>query len=554
MDKFALWRRSATGALAVFFLQAIQPAAAVDGQPNVLPFSDAAASRFLEQAGFGPNAASIQLVRELGYSAYINQQFTLPATGYPGYVYLNNDSSVGCPSTAASTCYRDNYTPFLMEVQFFKNAVYAPDQLRQRVGFALSEILVASGVTVNQAYAQANYQNMLLNDAFGNFRQIMTDITLSPVMGDYLDMVRNQKATSATGTQPNENYARELMQLFSIGLYELNPDGTLVLDVDGNPIETYTQEQIKEFARVFTGWAYPPMPTATSSGFYNANYYTGNMVLFNSYHDTGAKTLLNGTVLPAGQDGNADLTQALDNVFNHPNVGPFIGKLLIQHLVTSNPSPQYVARVTAAFNDNGAGVRGDMKAVIRAILLDKEARSASKFGSPFGHMREPALLLPLITRAMGGTTYTDGVYLRNQSSNMSQPVYQEPTVFGFYPPNYPLPDSLLAGPEYALYTQNNALLRANTILRLLQGSISADTSIVGSTGTLLDLAPWTAISSDATALITKIDTTFFHGMMSSELQGVLSTTLAGIPTTDTTNRARAALYLALISADYQQER
>jgi uncharacterized protein (DUF1800 family) len=557
MKKVALWRSSVTAALAVFCMQAAVPAVAADGQPNLvpnpLPASDNAAARFLQQASFGPTEESIKAVRKMGYPAWIDSQFQRPTTGYPGYRYVNNDSSLGCPSGSSANCYRDNYSPFLMEVQFFNNAVNAHDQLRQRVGFALSEIMVASGLAINQVYAQANYQNMLLNDSFGNFRQLMEDITLSPAMGAYLNMVRNQKENSS-GVTPNENYARELLQLFTIGLNQLNPDGTTVFDANGVPVPTYDQDAIEDLARVFTGWAYPPMPSATSSSFNNPPYFTGVMPLFSSYHDTGSKTLLNGYVIPAGQDGATDLKDALDNIFNHPNVGPFICKKLIQHLVTSNPSPQYVARVVAAFNDNGDGVRGDMKAVIRAILLDKEARGPSKFGSPFGHMREPALLLPMIVRGIGGGTYSDGVYLRNQASAMSQPVFEEPTVFSFYQSDFPLPNSMLVGPEYQLYTQNNALTRANTILRLLQGAISADTSVSGSTGTYLDLTDWIAVAADSTTLINKIDTSYFDGMMSSQLRTIISNALVAIPTTDPTSRARAALYIALISADFQQER
>lgn len=257
--------------------------------------------------------------------------------------------------------------------------LFAPDQLRQRVAFALSQIFVIGGSKVGDPTAYTNYLQLLNNEAFTNYRQIMNDVTLSPAMGHWLDMVNNGKPNVSKGDHADENYAREFMQLFTIGTSQLNPDGSYQLDSNGNQIPTYTQNTVEAFALAYTGWTYPLMPGATQQT-YNPAYWNGPMVPVDSNHDTESKQLLvypgvaGGGLLSAGQTAEQDLNGALDNVFNHPNVGPFVSRELIQHLVTGNPSPGYIQRVASVFNDNGSGVRGDMKSVITAILIDPEAR------------------------------------------------------------------------------------------------------------------------------------------------------------------------------------
>lgn len=515
--------------------------------------SQADATRFLEQSSFGPTPAAVAQVQGLGIPAYLDQQFATPATGFSGYSYMDPNEAVGCPSTASTTCARDNYSLFLLQMQFFRNALNGTDQLRQRVAFALSQIMVVSGVEIFQPYGMADYQNMLLNDAFGNYRQLLADVTLSPVMGHYLDMANNDKPNPTTGINPNENYGREINQLFSIGLVKLNADGTPQLDNNGNSIPTYDQNTVEGFSSVFTGWAYPPRPGGTAKFPARINY-DGQMAAFASHHDTGTKALLNGTVLPAGQDQATDLNQALDNIFNHPNVGPFIGRQLIQQLVTSNPSPAYVSRITAVFNNNGQGVRGDLKAVVRAILLDPEARGDVKTDSSYGKLREPVLLLAGLLRGIGGATQSDGEYLRNVSSAMSQNVYDAGSVFNYYPPSYPLRGSTtLSGPPFGIYDPATALTRANVINKLLTSSVAPDSTVTGATGTSLDLKAWQAAAANIPTLVAQINQLFFHGAMSATLQSALTTTLNAIPATDTTDRAAAALYLALASSEYQVE-
>jgi hypothetical protein len=338
--------------------------------PARVPAAEAA--RFLEQASFGPDAASIARVQQLGLEGWLEDQFRTPITPY------QRPAAIGL-----------GLTP--LQSRFFSNAVHAPDQLRQRVAFALGQIWVVSGTEANRPEKLVPYLDILQRHAFGSFFALMRDITLNPAMGEYLDMVNNDKADPARGIRPNENYAREILQLFTIGTQPLRLDGT------PQPGATYDQSTITEFARVFTGWTYPRQP-GRAPGPRNPARYIGEMEAWAPNHDAGPKTLLNGRVLPAGQTPEQDLLDALDNIFWHPNVAPFVSKNLIQHLVQSDPSPAYVERVARIFEDNGAGERGDLRAVVRAILLDPEARREAPNS---GHLREPALLAAAILRASG---------------------------------------------------------------------------------------------------------------------------------------------------------
>ncbi|NJR71947.1 MAG: DUF1800 domain-containing protein [Gammaproteobacteria bacterium] len=245
--------------------------------------------------------------------------------------------------------------------------------MRQRVAFALSQILVTSGADSSlMPYGMARYQQLMLDYAFGNYKDLLYAVTLSPVMGDYLNMANSNKPDPARGISANENYAREIMQLFSIGLYDLNLDGTLKKDASGNPIPSYSQTTVENLARVFTGWTYASA-NGTPAVRNNPSYYEQPMQAVASNHDTGSKTLIRGFIIPASQSAALDLSMALDHLIAHPNVAPFISKQLIQRLVTSDPHPAYVARVAAVFNNNGQGIKGDLKAVVRAILLDERS-------------------------------------------------------------------------------------------------------------------------------------------------------------------------------------
>jgi hypothetical protein len=517
--------------------------------------SSADATRFLEQSSFGPTDTELARVRGMGIAAYLGDQFSKQATGYPGYSYASPDMSVGCPDGSPSTCGRDKYTIFQVQRQFFQNTLTGSDQLRQRVALALSQILVVSGLRVKQPYAMAAYQQLLLDDAFGNYRSLLDDVTLSPAMGYYLDMVNNNKAGSGTGA--NENYARELMQLFSIGVTLLNSDGTPQLDNSGQPIPSYTQDTVENFAKVFTGWTFPPMPGANAQ-WTDPIYFQGQMAPIEAHHDTTAKVLLGGTAVPAGGTAESDLKIALDNIFNHPNVGPFIGKQLIQHLVTSNPSPAYVQRVAAVFANDGHGVRGNLQAVVQQILLDPEARGDSKVDSAYGKLREPALFIPGLLRTIGGTS--DGVYPLAAGASLEQGIFNAPSVFNFYPPGYTLIGTgtngvELSGPPFAIYDANSSMNRVNVLNTLLSATngIPADSSVAGATGTRLDLSAWQAAAADAAGLADKINQSFFHGAMPSDMQALLVQDVNAIPSSDPLGRARMALYLALGSDQYQVE-
>ena len=561
---------AAAVAMALSIMSSLQPSAAQGTAPAgsatttgtaTATLTEHEAGQFLDHSSFGPTAASIAALRRLGLARYLQDQFDIPATGYHGYAYFPADHTLGCPTGAAPTCSRDNYSIFPLQMQFFRNALTGPDQLRQRVAFALSQIFVVSGTEIIQPYGMAAYQNLLLDDAFVNFKQLLKDVTLSPVMGDYLNMVNNNWKRNSKENDPNENYGREVLQLFSIGLVELNEDGTPKLTNatdEGSTIPTYSQKQVEGFSAVFTGWTYAPRPGETGK-WTNPKNYEGMMSAFDAHHDNaGGETLLNGVVLPANGDQSKDLDQAIENIFNHPNVGPFIGKQLIQQLVTSNPSPSYVKAVAGKFNDNGHGVRGDMRAVIAEILTNPEARLKDERGSSSGKLREPALFIAGMLRGIGGATQSDGEYLRTQSGSMSEPIFDANTVFNYYQPSYPLPlpDSTLVGPPFGIYDAASSFVRYNFVNRLLAGPVAPDGSVtfVTPTGTSLDLSAWELVAADSASLIDAIDRRFFPNPMSKSLGAALGIVLGQIPETDRAGRVRAALYLALTSPEYQVER
>lgn len=512
--------------------------------------------RFLEQSTFGPTPALIQHVQQVGFSAYLIEQFGAPVSGYPQLAPpASTNVTTQCGATTDpgyQACVRDTFTMYPNQVAFFKNALnqnITSDQLRQRVAFALSQILVTSGLDVNLAYAMREYQQLLANDAFTNYRQILYDVTLSPMMGHYLNMANNNKPAGAN--TPNENYAREVLQLFSIGLYQLNPDGTPKLDLNGQPIPTYDQEVIEGFAYTFTGWTYPVAPGAMSRN-NNPAYYLGQMYVVPVNHAATAKELLGGYIIPASQTATTEsatreLNQAIDNIFNHPNVGPFIARQLIQHLVTSNPSPAYVGRVAAAFNNNGQGVRGDMKAVVRAILLDPEARGEVKTDPNYGHLREPVLYVTSVLRALNAASDGD---LNPQTNPMGQNLFYAPSVFNYYSPNYKLPGKEeVYAPEFGIQTTAAAITRANFINTVTYSRIGTATG-----GTTIDLSALQAVANDPPRLVAALDALLMHNSMSPAMRGVITAAVTGIPAANTLQRAQAALYLVATSSQYQVER
>ncbi len=505
--------------------------------------TQADAVRFLEQSTFGPTPELVAHVQSVGFEAFLEEQFNAPASSYPTLPLYPTTAPADCPS--GSTCRRDNYSMYPLQNRFFTNALYGPDQLRQRVAFALHQMLVVSGVDITQPSWMAPYLQTLDRNVFGNYRQLLFEITLNPAMGNYLDMANNTKAN------PNENYAREVLQLFSIGTIKLNQNGTPQLDPTGQNIPSYNQTTVNNFARVFTGWRFA---TAPAPGTPN---YIDPLVANESQHDIGVKTLLNGISLPAGQTTLKDLNDALDNIFNDPNVAPFICKQLIQHLVTSNPSAAYVQRIAGVFNDNGLGVRGDLRAVSKAILLDPEARGDSKSDTQYGHLRHPAQLITNLLRAFNarsadGSTTSDG-YLNPQSVNMGMDIFRPPSVFSYYSPGYVVPRTAgVRGPEFGIFSTSTALRRANFVNTLVFSNIAVGTN--SPSGTSLDFSAIQPLASNPAQLADALNNLMMHGSMSDNMRNSIISAVSAVSSSNPLKRARTAVYLVATSSQYQVER
>lgn len=499
---------------------------------NTTPqISAAVAARFLEQTTFGPTPALITQVQASGLQNFLTSQLNTPVTPYP-------QPAVGELGITA------------VQQRFFQLALGAQDQLRQRVAFALSQIFVVGGSKIGDPNGETQWMQLLENDSFTNYRQIMGDVTTSPAMGDWLDMVNNGKPQTGED-HANENFARENMQLFTIGTAMLNPDGSTQVDGNGNPIPTYTQAQVQEFALAFTGWTYPLTPGATQRT-YNPTYWIGPMVAVDSNHDQTAKQLLtypgvaSGGLLPAGQTSVEDLNGALDNIFNHPNVGPFVCRQLIQHLVTSNPSPQYIQRVAAVFNNNGQNVRGDMKAVITAILMDPEARRGddpSTAVATDGHLQEPILYMAGVLRGLGANTGASS--LAYQGGTMGQDALNSPSVFNFYSPDYVIPQTKMYGPEFQILTTSTALYRVNWTYDLVFGQINADTTV--------DFTSWVAQVSNPSGLVDSLNALLLHGTMSADMKTSILTAIQAVEpgSKQQLQEAQTAIYLVTTSSQYQ---
>jgi uncharacterized protein (DUF1800 family) len=546
--------------------------------------------RFLEQASWGPTNSEVARVSAMGFMAYLTEQFNAPVTNppkgsnYPDLPFPVDDQGTACPSTSPDpnynqvVCNRDQFSLYPLQRTYFSNALYGSDQLRQRVAFALHQILVVSGLSpLNRPSWMTMYLQALDRGAFGNYRTLLGEITLNPSMGEYLDM------RLSTRTNPNENWAREVLQLFTIGVNQLNIDGTVQVDSQGEPIASYSQTTVNEFTRVFTGWNLAPAIAPGTSNWRDPMVPRGG-----TSHDFNSKTLLSGTVTTACSStsgapniacAQADLTVALDNLFNHPNVGPFIGKQLIQHLVTSNPSSAYVARVARVFNNDCnslypqgcTGVRGDMKAVVRAILLDPEARGEVKTDPNYGKLREPAQYINNVLRALNvksfdKTSTSDGVLGRNSSRNftgtLDQPIFEPVTVFSYYQPGYEVPGTKILGPAFGILSTSTTLRRANNINTLIYTGVASNTTPTQSPdrprGTSLDLSNLEGMSATPATMLDYLDNLLLHGTMSTEMRSSITTAINAVNDADTTVRARKraqmAAYLVTTSSQYDIQR
>jgi uncharacterized protein (DUF1800 family) len=411
------------------------------------------------------------------------------------------------------------------------------------------------GVLVGGPWALADYYDMLARHAFGNFRDLLEEVTLHPAMGVYLSMRGNRRPDPERNIRPDENYARELMQLFSIGLVELEPDGQVRTDSAGQPIPTYDQAVVEGFAHVFTGWNFAGGPTFELARPTIANQ-TRRMQLYPAFHDTGPKRLLNDVVLPAGQSGEQDLAAALDNIFMHPNVGPFIGRQLIQRLVTSNPSPAYVRRVAETFNDNGAGVRGDLGAVVRAILLDPEARSGTPDDTA-GKLKEPLLRVTQLWRAYDGRSASGRFPMEFSFILFGQGPLQAPSVFNFFSPDYAPPGEIatrgLRAPEMQIATefQNTFITNVLAAYTFVQNSANPD---LGPDDVAIDITEELALAGDPEALIDLVAARLLAGEISPVLRAEIAGMLARIPPGEAAARVAETLYFVVTSPEYAYQR
>ncbi len=449
----------------------------------------------------------------MGINAYLQQQFTLPET----QIYVPTNNVMG--DLQAWVLY--NYTS-------------APDQLRQRVAYSLGQIIVTSSAKLIYADEITPWMKILSKNAFGNYRTLLREVSVSPSMGKYLDLANSQKPGLSGGA--NENYARELMQLFTIGLWRLNQDGSLILDpVTQQPMPTYNQSTVAQVALALTGWTYATAAGKTP-GMSNWEYFGAPMEMRPASHDTNQKNIL-GVILPSGQSVDKDLDSVLDILFNHPNTAPFIATRLIRSLVTSNPSPAYITRIANVFDNNGSGVRGDLKAVVTAILLDPEARNDSVVVNG-GRLKEPILQISNLLRALnGGYLPTEQVtYLYD---SFAQVPLGPASVFSWFSPLYHVPKSPLFGPEFQIYTPSEATLRGNIFYWILTQGAGSVTK---------DLTPFQQYGNDMPGLVEAVNQVLLYGRMDSAMKQIIIN--AAAPGYDATTRINTVIYLTALSGQY----
>jgi uncharacterized protein (DUF1800 family) len=527
--------------------------------------TEAEAIRFLRQASWGPNRLSVLMVQRLGIDAWLTQQFRTRGRPYPNLRFYPESQ----PQNCNATCQRDNYTYYQLQKFFFNNAIMGQDQLRQRAAFALSQIFVTSQGNVPLPAWMRSYQQLLYDNAFGNYRTLLEKITLHPTMGRYLDMLNNRcqlrtpndpnVCRNGTTSQPNENFAREILQLFSIGTFMLNQDGTYQVDAQSQPIPTYDQSRLEEFARVFTGWVLAPGLRGVG-GSTIPNYKDPMVVRLDSqgremYHDRGAKTLLNGLVIPAGTAAEQEIDMAMDNIASHTNVAPFITKHLIRHLVTSNPTPAYVQRVAQVFTTN-MNAPNQFELVVRAILMDVEARTPadSAVDADYGKLNEPALFMLNFLRAFEARS--DGVINGGStgSAAMNQDIFRSPTVFNYYPAEYEVPgEQNLIGPVFGIFSSQTSITRANFINRVLFSGIARSLPDVP-IGTTLNLRTWEQLADTPDQLVDRLSCWLLNCTMSQQMRTIIINAVNTIPITDTLLRAQTAIYLIATSSHYQVQR
>jgi len=524
--------------------------------PVPASFTPNDAARFLAQATFGPTEAGIARLAGIGPAAWLDDQFSQPVVSHLAFV-----NSLAAGGTALTQVH--------FRQSFWAQAIAGEDQLRQRMAFALSQIFVVSFADTTlstKARGMASYYDVLAAHAFGNYRDLLQAVATHPMMGIYLSTLRNQKEDPATGRNADQNFARESMQLFTLGLHELNADGS---EKGASPVDTYSAADVEGLAKVFTGWSWYAGSNAadrTDRRFLGLDAHAERdwrpMQAYDRFHSTSEKKFL-GVTIPAGStSAEADLKVALDRLFNHPNVGPFVGRQLIQRFVTSNPSPAYVARVAAVFANNGQGVRGDLKAVLRAVLLDTEARTWAPSNAAYGKPREPLVRLAHFMRAFNATSTSGrfvGIDELESGSQVGQQALKAPSVFNFFRPGYTPSGSAAAGaglvaPEWQLANEVSLATFANYQRAWAGYSVTRDIQH--------DYTAELALADNPAALLDRLDLLLMSGQMTATQRNLVTAAINGraIPAATGSNQAAIesarrdrvsiAVVLTMASPDY----
>lgn len=531
--------------------QSVSPTPAPEPEAPQLPSRNESA-RFLNMATFGATLSDIDHVTLVGFETWIDEQIALPASSHMEYLQALEPTLNLAEDEKLQRGER-------LEA-WFTHAITAPDQLRQRVAFALSEIFVVSEFSTfsDDTTGLTNYYDLLVDNAFNNYRDLLEKVTLSPIMGMYLSVLGNEKPNEEYNIRPDENYAREVMQLFSIGLVELNIDGS-EKQRNGQNIPTYNQDIIKAFAHVFTGWNFHGTTQETWWRFYK-NYNTMKpMTPVEAFHDTSEKQLLNNVVVPANQTAQQDLDIALDNLFNHQNVAPFITTQLIKKLVTSNPTPDYIARVSAIFNDNGLGVRGDLGAVVKAILLDPEAIKGINNNANFGKIREPLLRAVHLWRSFDASSPNGRFQFDWSHYAFAQSPLSAPHVFNFFSPDYAPPgiisENELIAPELEIVTEN-FLTRTSNFLAYstLWGHSEFDNENTQDKRILIDMSSLKPMIDDTDALLAQLNMLLLGGSMSEQMRTILTDSFNKTANQDINERLSNLLFIIMVSPQYIVQR
>lgn len=526
-------------------------------------------SRFLQQATFGPRAYDVDALLGNSYDAWLTAQYAMtPINDFVACVQRRYDMGDAWRPRGA------NYNPGQLNRCFWAVVANAPDQLRRRMAFALHQIFMVSlsdSTLYNYSRAYGSYLDILNRHALGNFRVLLEEVALSPAMGLYLSHMRNRKEDPVTGRMPDENFAREVMQLFTIGLEELNPDGTPRLDANGRRIETYTNNDVMAMAKVFTGfsWALPDSQLSERNFLLGGPDFSQSkdqkidllrMKPYPGQHSTAEKRLFDGkphaVVIPADSTAQTSVKIALDALFEHPNVGPFIGRQLIQRLVSSNPSPAYVARVTRVFNDNGNGQRGDLFAVVRAILLDPEARQSPAAG--FGKLREPVLRVTHWMRSFDAVSASGEYMLENELESLQQRPLYAPSVFGYFRPGYVHPGTAWAAtgatvPEFQITNESTTIGWINLAERMAGSGLGATVAGAPDVASSFNMQSALIANGNINALLEHLNHLLLGGTMSANTRrNIINTVgmISGRGTAQDQSRARAAVFIAMSSPEY----